>query len=36
VKKLAKLVKNLLHGERNGKETGRMFSTVVKNVEKIN
>ena len=34
--KFVKHVENFLLGERSGKEIGRMFYTVVKNVEKIN
>jgi len=35
MKRLVKLVKSLFPGEKNGKETGKMFYIVVKDVERI-
>ena len=35
MKRFVKLVKNLFPGEKNGKETGKMFYIVVKDAERI-
>tara|TARA_B100001029_G_C14734655_1_gene272247 strand:- start:316 stop:426 length:111 start_codon:yes stop_codon:yes gene_type:complete len=35
MKRFVKTAKNLLHGEKNGKEIGRMFCIVVKNAKGI-
>ena len=35
MKRFVKLVKSFFHGEKNGKETGKMFYIVVKDVERI-
>ena len=35
MKRFVLLVENFLPGEKNGKETGKMFSIVVKDVERI-
>lgn len=35
IQKFVKFVKNHLHGEKNGKETGPMLFTVAKDVKRI-
>ena len=35
MKRFVKLVKNLFPGEKNGKETGKMFYIAVKDAERI-